>query len=237
MQVLWKLAIGFILLTASARSADTNRNIFYSPNGSWSKVANTNCLVWNSYPRTNETVTWSGGIEDGKSAGKGVLQWFTNGAPTTLYVGTLKGGLADGHGITKASDGFAWEGDWQKGSLVSKEITITEPNGTKYVGEHRAGVKDGSGTLTFKNGNTYKGQFKNGTQEGVGEEILGGGQKYVGEYRAGRFHGKGTLFSGDGGKIVGNWKGSQLEGIGEYHSPSGQKAAVRMIDGSLQMAK
>ena len=200
------------------------------------KVSNTNCVVWNSYPDTNETVTWSGGVENGKADGKGILKWFKNGALSSSYEGNLRGGLADGRGIAKAEE-MSWEGEWEKGRLVSKVITIVEPNGTKFVGEHRDGSKEGKGVLTFKSGHTYKGEFKNDAQHGHGEETLVGGQKYVGEYREGRFNGKGTLYLPDGATIIGTWKNSQLEGVGEYRSAQGQSANVRMVNGALQAAQ
>jgi hypothetical protein len=145
----------------------------------------------------------------------------------------MKNWLADGHGIARGH-GFSTEGNWEKGSVVSKTVTIEEPNGTKYVGEHKNGIKDGKGVLTFRDGNSYKGDFKDGAQDGEGEEILAGGQRYVGRFRAGKFNGKGTLYVSDGGKITGEWKDSKLDGVGTYTTANGESFKVRMNEKGLE---
>src|SRR5205085_596403 len=76
-------------------------NKFYSACGKWMQASNTNCVLWSSFPRDGESVVWSGGGADGKAHGKGIVQWFTNGVPTTSYIGEVRGGLSDGHGIAK----------------------------------------------------------------------------------------------------------------------------------------
>src|SRR5215469_8854502 len=109
-------------------------NIFYSSSGKWVPVSNTNCVVWNSWPRDSESVTWSGGVVDGKAHGKGSLQWFTNGVPSTCYIGELKAGLADGHGISKGPVA-EFEGEWSRGSLFCTNGTIKYRDGNWYKGE------------------------------------------------------------------------------------------------------
>ncbi len=38
--------------------------------------------------------------------------------------------------------------------------TITDPDGTKYVGEFKDGEKNGQGTFTFPDGGKYVGEFR-----------------------------------------------------------------------------
>ena len=97
-------------------------NKFYSSSGKWVQVSNKNCMIWSSWPRGGESVNWSGGVADGKAYGEGILQWFTNGIPTSSYEGEVKDGLADGHGIAKGS-GEEYEGEWKRGGLVSTNGT------------------------------------------------------------------------------------------------------------------
>ena len=65
------------------------------------------------------------------------------------------------------------------------EGTSTNPDGAKYVGEHKDGKPHGQGTFTKADGS-----------------------QYVGEYRDDKFHGQGTFIYPDGSKYVGEWKES-----------------------------
>src|SRR5687767_10410401 len=109
-KVVWCL---FVSLAFSALGEETNE-FYYSSAGRFIKTSNTNCLVWNSFPKEGESVTWTGGVVDGKSHGKGLLQWFTNGVPTSSYEGEMKDGYADGQGVSKAPI-FSVEGKWATG--------------------------------------------------------------------------------------------------------------------------
>jgi hypothetical protein len=184
-------------------------NLFYSSSGKWVRVSNTNCVIWSSWPREGESVTWSGGIVDGKAHGKGTVQWFTNGVATTSYMGEIKGGLADGHGIAKGPLA-EFEGEWSRGNFVST-----------------------NGTITYPNGNWYKGEIKNGFKTGQGEETLKGGQRYVGQFKDGLFHGKGELILPNGDRLIGEWRNSKLEGIGTYQIKSGGSFKVRQTEAGI----
>src|SRR5262245_59083271 len=86
------LLFSFVVIARAQQVQDK----FYSSSGKWVKTSNTNCLVWCSFPRDNESVTWTGAVKDGKANGEGKMQWFTNNVATTSYEGEVKGGLADG---------------------------------------------------------------------------------------------------------------------------------------------
>ncbi len=153
-------------------------NLFYSSSGKWVQVSNTNCVIWNSWPREGESVTWSGGVVDGKAQGKGTVQWFTNGVPTTRYIGELKGGLADGHGISKGPLS-EFEGEWSRGSFVSTNGTIKYPNGNWYKGEIMNGFKTG-------NGDSIIGDWRDSKLEGIGTyQMKSGGSFRVRQTEAG----------------------------------------------------
>jgi hypothetical protein len=185
-------------------------NFFYSPAGEWIKASNADCVLWNSFPREGESVTWSGGILNGKAHGKGTVQWFTNGVTTTRYVGDVKDGLADGQGIAKSLEA-EFEGEWSKGSLVSTNSTIR-----------------------YADGNSYRGPVINGVKSGHGEETMKGGQRYVGQFKDNRFHGQGELFLPNGDKIAGEWKNSKLEGTGTYHPKEGEPFKVRQTETGIE---
>ena len=219
-----------IFLLASTALAEDISDVFYSDEGKWIQTSNTNCLVWSSFPKPNETVTWDGKIEDGKASGIGTLQWFSDGKPTSKYEGEMQGGLRHGKG-TASGYGAVFVGEWAKGRCVSETIRMTYSDGRKYEGEQTKGIPHGTGVMTFPNGNKYRGQFKFGQKDGFGEEDLLGGGKYVGEYKSDFFHGKGTCYYKTGNIVSGTWSNSVLVGAGDYTSASGEKFKVQMING------
>ena len=65
-------------------------------------------------------------------------------------------------------------------------MTVTLPNGTKYVGEWKDGEQNGQGTSTFSDGRKYEGEFKYGVFHGQGTFTLPTGEKYEGEWKDGK---------------------------------------------------
>lgn len=202
--------LGLLELQTNAAFDPFATNKFYCAQGKWTKASNTNCLIWNSFPRPDESVTWSGAVVDGKASGKGVVQWFTNGIATSTYTGEMKAGLADGHGVAN-NGGYATEGEFKSGSLVSKIITIHYPKG-----------------------GSYKGEQKDGFKEGQGEEVMEGGVKYVGRFERDRFDGAGEMTWPNGSKLSGEWKDSELTGIGTYTQADGKSFKVKRTEKGIE---
>lgn len=212
MKSLITLGVGIIcvIFFAIHSQAQTNQNPFFSSSGKWVKASNTNCLIWSSFPKDSESVTWLGPIVDGKGHGKGIVQWFTNGIPTTKFEGELKAGISHGRGIS-SGNGISFEGDWRNGQLDEKLVKITYPNG-----------------------NWYKGEFRDASKSGLGEETMPGGQKYVGQFKDGRFNGQGEVLTANGDKLSGVWKDSKLDGVGTYKTKAGEEFKVKMTDTGLE---
>ena len=204
------------LLTVNllAQPGSTNEpavtNKFYAASGKWVQASNTNGVIWSSWPRTGESVTWKGGVVDGKAHGEGIVQWYTNGVPTTQYEGELKGGLADGHGTVRGG-GEEYAGEWRAGSLM-----LT------------------NGTIKYAHGKWYRGEIKDGFKMGQGEELMKGGVKYVGDFKYDRFNGKGTMLYPNGDRITGEWRDSKLDGVGVYHPKGGESFRVRQSGAGIE---
>jgi hypothetical protein len=194
-------------------SNETGRSRFESASSKWIKASNTNCLIWNFCPRESETVTWSGAVVDGKAQGTGVLQWFTNGTPTTRYEGEMKSGFEDGHGIEFYFSLYSTEGIFKKGRLISKTIT------------HR------------NSGNVYTGEHTDSVPNGQGEELMRGGVRYIGEFKMHRFDGTGVMIWPDGSRLNGNWKDSQLAGIGTFTGTNGETIKVKRTPMGVERAE
>ena len=56
-----------------------------------------------------------------------------------------------------------WNFEMEKNGLV----TITYPDGDKYVGEFKDGGKNGQGTYIYHDGRKYEGEWKNGREWNV----------------------------------------------------------------------
>ena len=75
--------------------------------------------------------------------------------------------------------------------------TITDPDGTKYVGEFKDDKWHGQGTATSLDGSKYVGKFKDGEKNGQGTFTFPDGGKYVGEWKNGK-RWNGTEYDKDG---------------------------------------
>ena len=66
---------------------------------------------------------------------------------------------------------------------IKEQVTVTLPNGTKYVGEWKDGEQNGQGTYSFPNGDKYVGEWKKSSVHGKGSWLLNNGDRWVCEMR------------------------------------------------------
>lgn len=59
----------------------------------WVADKNNKCLLWNPYPKPNESVAWSGTCKDGYANGTGIAEWYRDGRLTSLSLVTLEAGF------------------------------------------------------------------------------------------------------------------------------------------------
>ena len=83
------------------------------------------------------------------------------------------------------------------------------PNGDKYVGDLKNGVKHDHGTYTWTSGNKYVGEWKDNQMHGQETSTLSDGERYVGEWEDGKRHGHGIMTRPDGTKYDGEWKNGE----------------------------
>ena len=119
------------------------------------------CKVSNPAPKPNESVKWSGNCVEGYADGKGVLQWYVDGVPSTRYEGTIRGGVLSGKGKLSMPNGASYEGEWLAGKQAGKGVQVM-PDGTRYEGEWKNGQPDGHGMLRNSAGETVEGDWKDG---------------------------------------------------------------------------
>lgn len=86
----------------------------------WMKASNHgNCYVWNPYPATDETVTWSGQCKAGVAAGKGTQTWEYDGGQQK-FTGTMVNGEAHGRWEIEYEDGRIDDAMYDKGEEISR---------------------------------------------------------------------------------------------------------------------
>ena len=133
---------------------------------------------------------------------------------------------------TTAQNNYEYEGELNEDGLYHGKGVITYPNGDKYVGEWKDGLRNGQGTIFFNEGNTkYVGEWKDDKFNVQGTITFVDGSKYVGEYKDNKFNGQGTLTFPDGEKYVGEWKDDEWNGWGTYTYLNGAKYIGEWKDG------
>jgi hypothetical protein len=104
-----------MLLAADRATAQTAQPA--SPG--WITATNQPCKIWNPEPQPNESVTWSGGCEDGFASGKGVLRWTEDGQPDVEFDGEYAKGKRNGTGVVITPDGQRMEGVWVDDEMLA----------------------------------------------------------------------------------------------------------------------
>ena len=77
--------------------------------------AKTGCATSNPFPRENETITWTGGCENGLLSGYGVLTWQDGDTPYERDEGVFKDGELDGLAVIAFADGSRVYGRYRAG--------------------------------------------------------------------------------------------------------------------------
>ncbi len=108
-----------------------------------------------------------------------------------------------------------------QGNCLNGQGTVMMPDGRKYVGEFKDGVRVGQGLMTFPDGTKYIGNWQHDKPHGRGKLSSSGKYDYVGEFKNGVRHGQGTLETVDGKKYEGQWENDVPHGQGKIIYPDG----------------
>jgi hypothetical protein len=171
----------------------------------WLRATNTECLIWNPSPRPDESVTWKGPCVDGKADGTGT--WVFRSPEKGVYkeqryVGQMKAGKTDGHGVLYFANGDQFEGEFVDG--MRARGTYRYASGDLYTGPYKNDKPNGLGTLTSATWR-YEGSFVDGHVEGSGTATDIAGSQYHGQFHHGVPNGHGTLRLGTGQVFTGQW--------------------------------
>ena len=87
------------------------------------------CYVWNPFPATDETVTWTGACAGSLAQGTGTLTWAVSGGDRQTETGRLVAGQRSGRWVIRQFDGSIWEGPFVDGKTNGTWV-IRSANGT-----------------------------------------------------------------------------------------------------------
>ena len=118
-----------------------------------------------------------------------------------------------------------------QGNCLNGQGTVMMPDGRKYVGEFKDGVRVGQGLMTFPDGTKYIGNWQHDKPHGRGKLSSAGKYDYVGEFKNGVRHGQGTLETVDGKKYEGRWENDVPHGQGKIIYPGGAQYAGQFKNG------
>ena len=166
------IAFLFLIVFAFPSLAQTSKS-------EWIADCKTGCKIWNSSPKPNETIAWSGDCKIGLAQGRGVLQWFLDGKRGDRYEGEYRGGQANGRGVYTYTDGSHYDGEFKDGNFNGRGV-FTFADGNRYVGEFKDNKVNGTGILVV-GGKTYSGSWTNGCyRQGDEMAVIGATRKECG---------------------------------------------------------
>lgn len=173
-----------------------------------------------SLPRAKMAWTggmYDGGVRDGKPQGQGTLSYDGKDG-IDRYEGQWKEGKRHGEGTLFYAPGNArkmvrCEGQWRN-DQANGPGAITWECGSKYIGQLRQGLPEGTGTLYHVDGRMEVGAWKQGHLNGQAAVYSSAIDKAVGLCEMGQRQGTWTLYHGETvqGKTV--YMGEQLA-VGE----------------------
>ena len=118
-----------------------------------------------------------------------------------------------------------------QGDCLNGQGTVVMPDGRKYVGEFKDGVRMGQGLMTFPDGTKYIGSWQHEKPHGRGKLSSAGKYEYVGEFKNGVRHGQGNLETADGKKYEGQWENDVPHGQGKIIYPDGAQYTGQFKNG------
>ena len=118
-----------------------------------------------------------------------------------------------------------------QGECINGHGTAVLSDGSKYVGEFRAGMRAGRGTMTYPDGTEYSGDWLNDKPHGKGRLLSVNRFEYTGEFVNGVRQGQGTLKTVDGKSYEGQWLDDAPSGQGRFIDPGREEFVGQFENG------
>lgn len=104
----------------------------------------------------------------------------------------------------------------RKAALPDNSVVVTYPNGARYQGGVRNGMRNGVGILMWENGDSWEGEWRDDLEYGLGHGSFTyeDGSHYEGGVRNNNFEGLGTMNWPNGSSWEGQWRNGASYGLG-----------------------
>lgn len=141
----------------------------------------------------------------------------------------VQGDCTNGQGTVVLPDGRRYVGEFKEGIRAGRGL-MTFPDGTKYLGDWQKDKPHGQGTLSSVGKFEYAGEFANGVRHGQGTLETVDGKRYVGQWQNDVPHGQGRITYPDKGEFIGEFENGRRNGQGEATYPDGTKYKGQWLD-------
>jgi hypothetical protein len=95
--------------------------------GSYQLTNDGRTYVWNNYPRSGDTASWSGQTDSrGYATGYGTLTWYKHGAWASRYSGTMMSGKLNGAVTNEDADGKKFRGTYVNGGKSNDWAEVSD---------------------------------------------------------------------------------------------------------------
>eukprot|EP00912_Choanoflagellata_sp_UC4_P000117 UC4_evm9s74 len=148
----------------------------------------------------------------------------------TLKRGTVVRGMFENNTLSgpggeihfPGSNGLKMMGTFSDGKLEGDENFIQFPDGGKYKGAMKKGLRHGYGIFKWPDGEIYDGEWYNDRLHGDGSYTWPDGRSYSGGFNCDQRHGEGVYISKNGDKFCGTYVNDRRIGFGisYYHDGS-----------------
>lgn len=146
------------------------------------------CSLFDANAKTGDSMSWSGGCENGLANGRGTALFSNNGKQFESFTGNFAKGLAQDGSVS-----VTWGGGWH------------------YDGEEMGGQFSGAGVLVNDAKDRFEGVWTAGKMNGHGTLVRANGERYEGEWKDDLPNGEGTLTHADGKVVKGIFQDGKLE--------------------------
>ena len=206
--------------------------------GFWIDDPISGCALWTHVaPTSGEVPSWSGGCEQGRADGTGVLSWYRRQQLWGRYAGRMQAGRAVGLGelwiqADAAEPGSYdhYRGSFARGRLNGHSV-LDRHNGDHFEGRFEDGVIQGYGSYVAAGGDRYDGEFRDGEPDGQGYSVSAQGEHYHGGFKAGERHGQGSLLEANGDNYSGPFVNGKAMGQGRFTARDGGVYVGGFVDG------
>ncbi|XP_051116789.1 phosphatidylinositol 4-phosphate 5-kinase 9 [Andrographis paniculata] len=148
------------------------------------------------------------------------------------YNGSMLGNVPEGSGDYAWPDGCKYVGEWRRG-MRHGYGKLEWPSGASYEGEFSGGYMHGTGTYTRPDNTIYKGRWRLSLKHGLGYQVYPNGDSFEGSWIQGSPEGPGKYTWSNGNVYLGNMKNGAMSGKGTLTWISGDSYEGNWSNGMM----